>query len=47
MFKIGEFSRVCRVTVSTLRFYADVWLLPPAHIGTQRLVEIQFPVKKP
>ncbi len=32
MFKIGDFSKVCRIPVSTLRYYADVGLLPPAQI---------------
>jgi DNA-binding transcriptional MerR regulator len=32
MFKIGEFSHLCRVPVSALRYYADIGLLPPAHI---------------
>lgn len=32
MFKIGDFSKICRVPVSTLRFYADRGLLPPAHV---------------
>jgi DNA-binding transcriptional MerR regulator len=30
MLKIGDFSRVCRVPVSALRYYADLGLLPPA-----------------
>lgn len=32
MFKIGDFSRVCRVSVSALRYYADIGLLEPANI---------------
>ena len=32
MFKIGEFSNLCRIPVSALRFYADLGLLDPAHI---------------
>lgn len=32
MFKIGEFSRICRVPVSALRYYADIGLLEPQHI---------------
>jgi DNA-binding transcriptional MerR regulator len=32
MFKIGDFSRLCRVSVSTLRYYADMGLLPPAQV---------------
>lgn len=34
MFKIGDFSRVCRVPVSALRYYADIGLLEPANIDT-------------
>lgn len=34
MLKIGEFSRLCRVPVSALRYYADLGLLPPAAIDT-------------
>jgi DNA-binding transcriptional MerR regulator len=32
MFKIGDFSKVCQVPVSALRYYADLGLLEPAHI---------------
>jgi DNA-binding transcriptional MerR regulator len=32
MLKIGEFSRLCQVTVKTLHHYADLGLLHPAHI---------------
>jgi DNA-binding transcriptional MerR regulator len=32
MLKIGEFSRVCQVPVSALRYYADIGLLPPAQV---------------
>ncbi len=32
MFRIGEFSKVCRIPVSALRYYADIGLLEPAHI---------------
>ncbi len=32
MFKIGDFSRLCRVPASALRYYADIGLLQPAHI---------------
>ncbi len=34
MFRIGEFSKLCRVPVSALRYYADIGLLEPAHIDT-------------
>jgi DNA-binding transcriptional MerR regulator len=29
MYRIGEFSRICRVPVSALRYYSDLGLLPP------------------
>lgn len=32
MFKIGDFSKICRVPVSALRYYADIGLLEPTHI---------------
>lgn len=32
MMKIGDFARLARVTVKTLRHYADEGLLPPSHI---------------
>ena len=32
MFKIGDFSKLCRVPVSALRYYADIGLLEPNHI---------------
>lgn len=35
MFKIGEFSRLCMVPVSALRYYAEIGLLQPAHIDGQ------------
>lgn len=35
MLKIGEFSRLCRVPVSALRYYADLGLLPPAAIDRE------------
>lgn len=34
MFKIGDFSRVCRIPVSALRYYADIGLLEPAEIDS-------------
>jgi len=34
MFKIGDFSKICRVPVSALRYYADLGLLLPAHIDS-------------
>lgn len=35
MLKIGEFSRLCQVPVSALRYYADLGLLPPAQVDQQ------------
>lgn len=32
MFKIGDFSKLCRVPTSMLRYYDDLDLLKPAHI---------------
>lgn len=32
MFKIGDFSKICQVPVSALRYYADLGLLKPAHV---------------
>ncbi len=32
MFKIGDFSKICQVPVSALRYYADLGLLEPAYI---------------
>lgn len=32
MYRIGEFSKICRVPVSALRYYSDLGLLPPATI---------------
>lgn len=32
MLKIGEFSKLARVTVKTLRYYADLGLLKPAYV---------------
>lgn len=29
MYRIGEFSKICRVPVSALRYYSDLGLLPP------------------
>ncbi|MBN8590435.1 MAG: MerR family transcriptional regulator [Anaerolineae bacterium] len=34
MYKIGDFSRLCRVPVSALRYYADLGILQPAHVDT-------------
>jgi effector-binding domain-containing protein len=32
MYKIGDFSKISRVSVKTLRYYADIGLLPPAQV---------------
>lgn len=34
MFKIGDFSRVCRIPVSALRYYADIGLFEPTSTDT-------------
>lgn len=34
MFKIGDFSRLCRITVRTLRYYDEIGLLKPVKIDT-------------
>lgn len=34
MFKIGDFSKLCMVSVSALRYYADIGLLEPMHIDS-------------
>lgn len=31
-YKIGEFSKLCRVTVKTLRHYEELGLLTPAEV---------------
>lgn len=35
MFKIGDFSKLCQVPVSTLRYYANLGLLVPAQVDPQ------------
>jgi DNA-binding transcriptional MerR regulator/effector-binding domain-containing protein len=35
MLRIGDFSKLARVTIKTLHHYADWGLLPPAHIDPQ------------
>lgn len=32
MYKIGEFSKLCKLSVKTLRYYADIGLLKPEYI---------------
>ncbi|MBK8025331.1 MAG: MerR family transcriptional regulator [Chloroflexi bacterium] len=32
MLRIGDFSKICRVPVSALRYYADTGLLTPVHV---------------
>ena len=34
MYRLGEFSKICRVPVSALRYYSDLGLLPP--VSTDR-----------
>lgn len=31
MYKIGEFSKLCQISVKTLRYYADTGLLKPQY----------------
>ncbi|MDJ0924021.1 MAG: MerR family transcriptional regulator [Acidimicrobiia bacterium] len=35
MYRIGEFSKICRVPVSALRYYSDLGLLPPESIDPE------------
>mgnify|MGYP003431227335 CR=1 FL=1 len=35
MFRIGEFSRIARVSARLLRFYDEIGLLTPAHADPQ------------
>jgi len=35
MFRIGDFSRIARVSARLLRFYDEIGLLPPAHADPQ------------
>ena len=35
MYRIGEFSKMARVTVKTLRYYDEVGLLPPAFVDEE------------
>jgi DNA-binding transcriptional MerR regulator len=35
MLKIGDFSRLCRVTVKALRYYDEIGLLKPAYISPE------------
>jgi DNA-binding transcriptional MerR regulator len=35
VYRIGEFSKMCRVPVSALRYYGDLGLLPPAAVDTE------------
>lgn len=35
MYRIGEFSKICRVPVSALRYYSDLGLLPAAVIDAE------------
>jgi len=47
MIKIGDFSRICQVPVSALRYYAELGLLPPAEVdqftGYRRYTLDQLP----
>lgn len=35
MYRIGEFSKLSKVTVKTLRYYGDIGLFPPAHTDAE------------
>ena len=35
MFRIGDFSRLARVTIKTLHHYDDAGLLQPSHVDRQ------------
>jgi DNA-binding transcriptional MerR regulator len=35
MFRIGDFSRIARVSARLLRFYDEIGLLQPAHVDPQ------------
>ena len=32
MYKIGEFSKLCQISVKTLRYYSDIGLLCPKEV---------------
>lgn len=44
MLKIGEFSKLCQMTVKALRFYEKEDLMIPASVDDW-LTEIQFPIE--
>lgn len=48
MFKIGEFSKLSRVPVKTLRYYHEIYLRgpEPGVDPAEFVTEIQFPVAK-
>lgn len=35
MLSIGEFSNICKVSAKTLRYYAEIGLLPPAEVNLE------------
>ncbi|MDC9507566.1 MerR family transcriptional regulator, partial [Clostridioides difficile] len=35
MFRIGEFSKLCKTTIKTLRYYNEVGLLKPEYIDDE------------
>ncbi|MGM9847076.1 MAG: MerR family DNA-binding transcriptional regulator [Muribaculaceae bacterium] len=38
LYKIGEFSKLCRVTVKTLRHYEDLGIFNPAIVDESSVV---------
>ena len=44
MLKIGEFSKLCQMTVKALRFYEKEGLMIPASVDDW-LTEIQLPIE--
>lgn len=47
MYKIGEFSKLCRVPVSALRYYANIGLLEPAHTDPFTSYRYYLPTQLP
>lgn len=35
MLSIGEFSKICKVSTKTLRYYAEIGLLEPSEVNPQ------------
>ncbi len=43
MFRIGDFSRLARVTIKTLHHYDEAGLLQPAHVDPQTAIDTTQP----